>query len=271
MEKPILTLEVLPETSQVKELGKELGEAQKQVKEIPQVIQQFRYRTSHRKEVERELDLRITSLKHKYKEDEFAKLVKQASALDAKVRSLREKISKRKRDRNTRFLALSVAEANFLIATGMVYKGERKGMDWGARVEVNENFELQVHPFRDEYTKIIGFQGLEAIQHRVKVLRRQRDDPNALGAYKTNWVNPIFGGEGIVQSDWKEPKNKETWEKAQDYKKKAREFDMRIHFDQDLFWEFGDWLKRNVSLGGIMLPSFRRVKVEKGEAREIGS
>ena len=82
-------------------------------------------------------------------------------------------------------------------------------------------------------------------------------------------MNPLLGLEGHIQSDWKEPKKDEKTLFAkieQDYAKKAREFDMRLHFDEDLFWEFSDWLKRNVTKGGIMLPSFRRPKVEKGEA-----
>ena len=179
MEKPILSLEILPETKVIEELGKELREAQKEVSEIPQVIQRYRRRTTHRKPIEKELDLRITSLKEGYKEDEFSSLVRKASSLDAQVKRLREEIRKAKKDRDTRFLVLSVANDGFLVARGMIFRGERKGMDWGARVEVNpKTLELEVHPFRDDYTKII--EGHEAIAHRIKVLRKQRDEPSAL-------------------------------------------------------------------------------------------
>ena len=274
MEKPILSLKVLPETKVIEELGIELREAQKQVKKIPQTIQKFRFRTTHRKPIEKELDLRISSLKEGYKEDEFASLVKKASSLDGQVKGLREKIRKAKKDRDTRFLVLSVANDGFLVARGMVYKDPtqgRQGMDWGARVEVNpKTLEMETHPFKDEYTKII--EGYETIADRIKILRKQRDDPRSLGTYRTNFMNPILGLEGHIQSDWKEPKkeNKTLFaEIEQDYVKKAREFDMRLHFNQDLFWEFGDWLKKNVSPSGLMLPSFRRVRVEKGEAGEI--
>ena len=273
MEKPTLTLEALPETSQIREFERELSETKKKVKEVPKEVQDFKRRTRHRKPIEKELDVRITSLKYKYEEDDFRKLVKLASGYDAKIRALTEKIRKTKRDRDTRFLVLSVANDGFLVARGMIYKGERKGMDWGAKVAVNpKTLELEVHPFRDDYTKIID--GHEAIAHRVKILRKQRDEPSSLGSYRTNFMNPILGLEGHIQSDWKQPKKEEKTlfrEIEQDYAKKAREFDMRLHFDQDLFWEFGDWLNRNVSPSGLMLPSFRRVRVEKGEAGEIGS
>ena len=273
MEKTILSLEALPETSQIKEFERELSETQKKVKEVPKEVQDFKRRTRHRKPIETELDARITSLKFGYEEDEFRKLVKLASGYDAKIKVLTEKIRKSKKERDIRFLVLNVANNGFLVARGMIYKDPtqgRQGMEWGAKVAVNpKTLDLEVHPFRDDYTKIID--GHETIAHRVKLLREQRDEPSALGSYRTNFVNPILGLEGLVQSDWKEPKNKEAWEIKQDYKKKAREFDMRLHFDQDLFWEFGDWLKRNVSPSGLMLPSFRRFRVEKGEAGEIGS
>ena len=276
MEKPILTLEILPETSQIKEFERELNETRKKVKEVPKEIQDFKRRTRFRKPIEKELDVRITSLKFGYEEDEFRKLVKLASGYDAKIKGLTEKIRKTKKDRDTRFLVLSVANNSFLVARGMLYKDPkegRQGMEWGATVKVNpKTLEMEVHPFRDEYTKIID--GYEAIAERIKILRKQRDNPSALGTYRTNFMNPLLGLEGHIQSDWKKPKREEETlfrESEQDYAKKAREFDMRLHFDQDLFWEFGDWLKRNVSPSGLMVPTFRRVRVEKGEAGEISS